>query len=300
MLMNKKTLLASVATLAMGLCLAGEAHAATMNLHKVVRTNEGRIVREALQGTCVRTDWQGGSDPCAPVPPAPKVVAYVPPPPPPAPPVTQKVVQEVLGKDERTVYFEFNSSKLTPEAQTRLDGVAQKLTQATTVKDADIVGFTDRIGSNSYNKALSEKRAEAVKDYLASRGYINTRVADVRGVGKDDPVVHCPHDVSRNKQIECLSPNRRVELELNYTTQVQKTVVVPGPSAQAAPQAAPVYAAVPNQQPAVSANPYQNAYQPAPQLAAEPLPQPQGQTLYSQSAQAASYSYQPDNGGIVR
>jgi OOP family OmpA-OmpF porin len=71
-------------------------------------------------------------------------------------------------------------------------------------------GYTDRLGSDSYNRQLSTKRAETVKRYLQSGGVQVPMSA--KGLGKDDPVVQCNN---RNHQalIDCLEPNRRVELD---------------------------------------------------------------------------------------
>src|SRR5690606_4708796 len=119
-----------------------------------------------------------------------------------------------LESAEKTVYFDFDSSELTHEAQARLDSMAQALREAQDVRSADIVGYADRIGSTSYNTALSKQRAETVKAYLASRGYLNTRVAEVRGLGEAHPVSNCNREESRAKLINCLSPDRRVEVEI--------------------------------------------------------------------------------------
>lgn len=243
------------------LCLGVSAvEAATISDKKVVRSENGNIVRARLNGTCVRTDWQSQGDPCAPVPPAPKVAAYIPPPAPPPPPAPVVVQQrrDVLTSDEKIVYFNFNSAVLTPGAKTKLDSVASKLSAASAVRGADIVGYADRIGSNSYNVALSEKRAAAVHDYLAGRGYLNTQVAKVRGLGKSQPITHCPKNESRNAQIECLGADRRVELEVQYTkTEVNNVLVQPPAYApQPAPQAA--------QQPMPAAYPVQGELQPVP------------------------------------
>ncbi len=185
---------------AIGLVLSSThmASADALNDNHVVWDSNGHAVHSKVSGECVRTKWESGQDICAPQ------VAAVP------------VERTVLSSTEKTVYFEFDSAVLTPEARQQLDTVAQTLRGAKDVKDADIVGFADRIGSTPYNKDLSRRRAEAVKNYLAQRGYVNSQVAETRGLGEAQPTTTCDPALSRNQQINCLSPDRRVEVELKY------------------------------------------------------------------------------------
>lgn len=74
-----------------------------------------------------------------------------------------------------------------------------------------VTGHTDRIGSDAYNQKLSERRAEAAKNYLVGKGVSANRLAAV-GKGESSPVVTC-NDRKRSGLIECLAPNRRVEVE---------------------------------------------------------------------------------------
>ncbi|NDE90254.1 MAG: hypothetical protein EB059_03830 [Alphaproteobacteria bacterium] len=240
--------------LAAGLLCLGmtDAHAAaTMGNKKVVRSHNGEIVRAQLTGTCVRTDWVAGQDPCAPTPPAPKVAAYIPPPMPAPAPVIVEQRREVLNSDEKNIYFNFNSTTLTPGAKAKLDVVASKLSSASSVRGAEIVGYADRIGAQSYNTALSQKRAKAVQDYLTQRGYLNIQIARVRGLGESNPITNCSKGQPRAAQIECLGADRRVDLEVQYTkTEVQNVVVPQTSAAPAAQNAHPIAYAVPVTEPA--------------------------------------------------
>jgi OOP family OmpA-OmpF porin len=85
------------------------------------------------------------------------------------------------------------------------------------IKSVSIVGYADRIGSAAYNEKLSRKRAVSVKDYLAKQGYTNASVTKVRWVGKTKPSTNCAAGSPRASLIECLSPDRKVEVEVNYT-----------------------------------------------------------------------------------
>ena len=74
------------------------------------------------------------------------------------------------------------------------------------------VGFADRFGTDSYNQALSERRVETVKAYLVSKGIEPNRIY-TEGKGETQPVKACPK-MSGKALIDCLSPNRRVEVEV--------------------------------------------------------------------------------------
>lgn len=126
-----------------------------------------------------------------------------------------------LKLEQRTVYFNFNKSTLTEEARQKLDYAAQVLKNSKDVKSARIVGHADRIGSAEYNEALSQRRARAVQDYLAKRGYLNTSVAQVSWVGENQSVTTCSEGESRKAQISCLQPDRRVEVQIEYLPNAQ-------------------------------------------------------------------------------
>lgn len=106
--------------------------------------------------------------------------------------------------------FGFDSAVLTTEGQQKLDGLLQQVRAASEVQNIDVVGYTDRIGSDSYNMGLSQRRAAAVRDYLVQNG-VPADAVKVEGRGKADPVVEC-QDTKRSALIACLAPNRRVEL----------------------------------------------------------------------------------------
>lgn len=181
------------------------AAAESLTNNDVVHSSSGQVVRSIKFGTCVRTKWEHGSDECAP----PVEVAEKQEP--------RKQYRTTLEEQERSVYFEFNKSTLTPEAMRKLDSLSEKLRNAKDISSTEIVGFADRIGSVSYNQTLSMQRAQAVKDYLAARGYLKTRLAGVHGVGETEPTTHCASDMARKNAITCLHDDRRVEINVNYT-----------------------------------------------------------------------------------
>ena len=163
------------------------------------------IVRNTY-GNCVRTKWDADLDPCAPpAPPAPPVVQVPPPPPPP-----------VVSLEQRTIYFDFDSAKLTPDAVAKLDALVSVIQSSNQIIQAGVIGFADEMGNEEYNLALSQKRAEAVEAYIDSRVSIDTRVMELRGLGESNPVTDCSAIKKRAEKISCLAQDRRVEVAFKY------------------------------------------------------------------------------------
>jgi outer membrane protein OmpA-like peptidoglycan-associated protein len=124
-------------------------------------------------------------------------VCKPPPPPPPPPPSPQAKI--VL----RGVHFAFNKYNIRPADAAVLDEAAGILKNNPNVR-VDVNGYTDSIGSAEYNLRLSEKRADAVVDYLEKDGIPADRLAP-HGYGKTD-------FVAPNRTQEGRAQNRRVEL----------------------------------------------------------------------------------------
>jgi outer membrane protein OmpA-like peptidoglycan-associated protein len=101
------------------------------------------------------------------------------------------------------VLFDFNKYTLKPEARERLAKVSGIVLAYPDLK-LQIEGYTDSIGSDEYNQTLSDKRAEAVRDYLVSQG-VNMNNVAARGLGKADPVAD--NSTASGRQL-----NRRVEM----------------------------------------------------------------------------------------
>jgi OmpA-OmpF porin, OOP family len=110
--------------------------------------------------------------------------------------------------------FDFDKAVLKPAGMQRLDELAA---QARSIKLEVVlaVGHTDRIGSDAYNQSLSERRAAAVKTYLVSKGVEANRIY-TEGKGKTQPVTGTTCDGIRGRAalIDCLQPDRRVEVEV--------------------------------------------------------------------------------------
>ena len=142
---------------------------------------------------------------CEPKPAAPAPAA-------PAPGVKPTGEKVTLAAD---ALFDFDKAVLRPEGKAKLDDLVAK-SKAIKLEVILAVGHTDRIGSDAYNQKLSEKRAAAVKEYLVAKGIEANRVY-TEGKGEKQPVTggKCGKSEKKTKAlIECLQPDRRVEIEV--------------------------------------------------------------------------------------
>jgi len=112
--------------------------------------------------------------------------------------------------------FTFNKATLKKTALGSLDELARKFKSTAHLEQVILVGHTDRLRSDGHperNQALSEQRAESIKQYLIKKGIAADKII-ASGAGSTQPLVQCPTAASKKKQIECLKPNRRVEIIL--------------------------------------------------------------------------------------
>ncbi len=100
--------------------------------------------------------------------------------------------------------FDFDSSTIKPEAYSLLDEVAIILEHNPEIK-GEIRGYTDSTGTEEYNQQLSEKRAQAVEEYLEKKGTDPARLTS-KGYGASQPI-------ASNETKEGRQENRRVELK---------------------------------------------------------------------------------------
>ena len=145
-------------------------------------------------------------------PPAPVVRPAPPPPPPPAPPPPAPAPQVQKITLDSKVLFDFDKAVLKPEGKAAIDSqVVGKLAQIQKLEVVLVTGHTDRLGSDAYNLALSQRRADAVRDYLVSKGVAKDKIETI-GMGEKQPVVQCDQK-NMKELIACLQPNRRVEVQ---------------------------------------------------------------------------------------
>ena len=110
--------------------------------------------------------------------------------------------------------FDFNKAVLRPAGKQKLDELVSKA-QAIKLEVILAVGHTDRLGGDAYNQKLSEKRAAAVKEYLVAKGIEANRVY-TEGKGEKQPVTgdKCKGNAKTKALIDCLQPDRRVDIEV--------------------------------------------------------------------------------------
>jgi peptidoglycan-associated lipoprotein len=119
--------------------------------------------------------------------------------------VTPGSEQDFMVNVGRRTFFTQGSAALDDTARTTLDKQAQWLNQFPNWK-VKLQGSADDPGTPAAQKALSQKRADAVRDYLASQGIAANRML-AKGYGREKIGEDCP-------EIECKSQNRRVVTNL--------------------------------------------------------------------------------------
>jgi OOP family OmpA-OmpF porin len=211
----------------------GPAVTAKPNQYGYVQSQDGGIVtspfatKDSPFGTCTRTPFwdptnaQIGCDedlipkppPPPPPPPAPPPVipAPAPKPPPPPPPAPPKPTSEKVTYAADT-FFAFDKAVLKPEGKATLDDLVAKI-KGMTLEVVIVVGHTDSVGSDAYNMKLGQRRAEAVKAYLVSKGIEANRIY-TESKGERQPVAD-------NRTAEGRARNRRVEIEVVGTRPVK-------------------------------------------------------------------------------
>jgi OOP family OmpA-OmpF porin len=175
-------------------------------------------------GTCIHDyGWQAGmrfAD-CEPAPIQPVVVAPAVQPeqepplaeaPAPQPIAIARQVPFELSMDE---LFDFDSASLKPEGRAALDALVNAIASSSYASVA-IVGHADRIGAAAYNQQLSERRAQALRDYLVGDG-IEAQKISARGVGSSEPVTSKADCAGAHgaRLIQCLQPDRYAEVTVD-------------------------------------------------------------------------------------
>lgn len=114
----------------------------------------------------------------------------------------QQIFEEKIVITQK-IHFEFNRSNIRPISFPILDDVVGVLNQNPQISLVRIEGHTDSIGSDAYNAKLSQRRAQAVRDYLVNKGISSSRLTS-EGFGESRPVADNDTTLGRAK-------NRRTE-----------------------------------------------------------------------------------------
>lgn len=214
------------------LTLAGVASADEINKQGYLTDSSGNVVKSG-NGLC----WHTGSwtpemaiaecDPDLVKKEAPKLAEAEVPAAAPAPAVAQDAPAFVPITLQAEALFSFDKAVIRPGGKKKLDEeVVGKMKEYPQVELIRVTGYTDRIGSNAYNLKLSQRRADAVKDYLVGQGVAAGRI-ETAAKGEADPIVSCNEvkgkaNGKNRKLVECLQPNRRIMVEIEVQKPVQR------------------------------------------------------------------------------
>jgi len=186
--------------------------------------SNGNIVTSSTTGLCWHdSDWTParaveGCDPTdKPVAAAPKAVVIAAAP---AAPMAKPAAAAPMPQNTRfsaDPLFAFDKSVLKPAGRTMLDDLVRQV-EGVSYDVILVTGHADRIGSSAYNQKLSLHRANAVKEYLASKGIPAARI-EATGKGETQPVTQAGDckGAKSAKVIACLQPDRRVDVEMKGT-----------------------------------------------------------------------------------
>jgi OOP family OmpA-OmpF porin len=168
----------------------GSAAFAQQPEHDVISAGTGNAVKDPF-GKCVHAVGGAVLPECNPI-------AVAAPEPVPAPIVVS------LAADTN---FAFDKYDLKPAGEATLDRLVSDINQAARVDGIDIVGHTDNVGSEAYNQVLSERRAQSVANYLASRG-VNPSLINTKGESFRQPIASNDTPAGR-------AQNRRVDVTVD-------------------------------------------------------------------------------------
>ena len=254
--MNSAIRITLVGIAAAGMFLPATASAQFKNQGYLL-DSQGNVVRAAGAGVCVRTsDWTPARaiaecDPDLVKKAAPPVKAAPPPKDKPKEKPKEKPAKPKILNIEEKIELQgmpFGKAEMTADNKKELDDFLGGLRKATKTRTpvrfgaVVVTGHTDRIGSLKYNMKLSERRAVVVKDYLVAAG-VDQKVIFWEGKGPKQPIPvtkFCDNKMKRKQLIECLSPNRRVTVEVvgtaeDTTKPKPKAEEKPKPKAKAKP-----------------------------------------------------------------
>lgn len=153
-------------------------------------------------------------------------------------PAAEKRYETVIVEDVKRLQseflFGFDKDQLRPEGITTLNGIAADLANAN-VQSVRVEGHTDFMGTEKYNQALSERRANVVKNYLVNQGVPAEKIEAV-GLGESQAkmTASCQAQVAgiknkakkRAELIACIEPDRRTDIRVRAAVQreIQKVV----------------------------------------------------------------------------
>jgi OOP family OmpA-OmpF porin len=120
------------------------------------------------------------------------------------------------------VLFNFDKATLRADAKNELDPLVARLKDDANLKSVEIDGYTDFMGTEKYNLNLSQKRADAVRDYFTAAGISNDKIvtmgkgnADAKFTDECKSKFKYKRHAANTALKACLEPDRRVELNID-------------------------------------------------------------------------------------
>jgi OOP family OmpA-OmpF porin len=133
-----------------------------------------------------------------------------------APPAEVATPERLRVSFNADVLFGFDRATVSPSGKRALDKFTTEL-NGVEYDHITIEGHTDRIGTHAYNEKLSLQRADAVKNYLVSRGAVPASKVTTVGKGSASPITdagECKGIATSAAVIACLEPDRRVDIDV--------------------------------------------------------------------------------------
>jgi outer membrane protein OmpA-like peptidoglycan-associated protein len=118
----------------------------------------------------------------------------------------ERVGEGILVTFDSGILFGFDSSDLRAQARNNLGDLARVLAEDSDDYELLVAGHTDASGAEAYNQTLSERRASAASDHLATQGIPSTQIR-IQGLGETEPV-------ASNETTSGQEANRRVEVAI--------------------------------------------------------------------------------------
>jgi OOP family OmpA-OmpF porin len=115
-----------------------------------------------------------------------------------------------LSADALFAFARSDLKDMQPQGREALAAIASQLKEAKATI-IQVVGHTDRIGSEADNQALSQRRAHTVREFLIQND-VAAEGLSAHGVGESEPVKQCADSLPHSELVACLQPNRRVEV----------------------------------------------------------------------------------------
>lgn len=134
------------------------------------------------------------------------------------PVIVQNIIQQaaapVAEKNENILFYFDRSDRTGIKNPEKIRTIINRIKQDEQTSKIYVQGYTDPIGSNEYNQKLSEKRANTIAKILVENNISRSRI-EVSARGKIDKVEQCSNAqyVKKSELVECLSPNRFVNVQ---------------------------------------------------------------------------------------